>query len=739
MLRKRSRGQALTEFAIILPVVLVAMFLIIETGRIFQAYVTVQNAAREGARYAITGQGGELRVTNIKEVAKSMLTAGLPLIEESGCEDYCCDNDFLPEYYCVVVWSRGQYDYAGLPGERVQVQVTYNVRVVTPILSSIAPYVRLMGRVEMINEPFGPTGRTHAGVVPPTLGIPPTFTPTYTPTPTATPGPVRINLPLRSGDWTVTGSADPDHEGLIEIWDWTPGYQQVIGSGYVQPDGSFRISVSPALIGSHIIRAIGSYSWDEAVVGADTPTATETPITTDTPTSTPSTPTATGTPTLSPTPSPTPTATPTPYNIRVTCGDNADYTDTGGNVWLADQLYSPGSWGHAGLVTLVKRTSGACASVSGTEDDDLYNSYAYGPFLSYIFDEAINGEYQITLLFVEPSYSNMYMREFDVAIEGQVRINDLDLAATVGKCAAYSWSGAVTVKDGQLNIDLAPTSGDAIISGIQVSFSAYPPTPTPTPTITGTPTSTPVLSPDLTIWGAPGMEPAYQTVPQTVPPVPVPEWAAPAWTPVAINTDVFNDSTGPCNEFFWTDLYVFDTEVPPPPSKAGVAWQGLNSLGPMSGTTITFTHSFTSSGIYYLYTQVDSFEFVEELDENNNVSQPLSVSVYYDGPTPTATLTATPDPNCGSISGQALVNFPGGWDVPGARVNMTLYLGGQFIDATETDLNGLYLFDCVPAGTGYTVRGVVQIGETLYVGAEPGVPVIANQETSNVFVYLYPL
>src|SRR5436190_7967537 len=50
------RGQTLVEFALTLPLLLLLMFGIIEFGRIFQAWVTLQNAARTAARYASTGQ-----------------------------------------------------------------------------------------------------------------------------------------------------------------------------------------------------------------------------------------------------------------------------------------------------------------------------------------------------------------------------------------------------------------------------------------------------------------------------------------------------------------------------------------------------------------------------------------------------------------------------------------------------------------------------------------------------------
>ena len=55
--RQRSRrGQTLAEFALTLPILLLLLFGVIEFARIFQAWITLQNAARSAARYAVTGQ-----------------------------------------------------------------------------------------------------------------------------------------------------------------------------------------------------------------------------------------------------------------------------------------------------------------------------------------------------------------------------------------------------------------------------------------------------------------------------------------------------------------------------------------------------------------------------------------------------------------------------------------------------------------------------------------------------------
>jgi hypothetical protein len=50
---KRSKGQAMAEFAIVAPIFFLLLFGIIEAGRFVFYYEVLHNATREGARYAI--------------------------------------------------------------------------------------------------------------------------------------------------------------------------------------------------------------------------------------------------------------------------------------------------------------------------------------------------------------------------------------------------------------------------------------------------------------------------------------------------------------------------------------------------------------------------------------------------------------------------------------------------------------------------------------------------------------
>jgi hypothetical protein len=51
--RRRSTGQALAEFALVAPIFFLLLFAIIEGGRFIFFYQALNNATRDGARYAI--------------------------------------------------------------------------------------------------------------------------------------------------------------------------------------------------------------------------------------------------------------------------------------------------------------------------------------------------------------------------------------------------------------------------------------------------------------------------------------------------------------------------------------------------------------------------------------------------------------------------------------------------------------------------------------------------------------
>ena len=109
-LRRRQAAQSLVEFALALPILLLLVFGIIEMGRFLQAWLALENGARFGVRYAVTGSYNPVYC---QEAAQAL---GL---EEADIADGAYDCR-VPEGYSTE-WEDMSYrlqDWARLPSIR---------------------------------------------------------------------------------------------------------------------------------------------------------------------------------------------------------------------------------------------------------------------------------------------------------------------------------------------------------------------------------------------------------------------------------------------------------------------------------------------------------------------------------------------------------------------------------------------------------------------------------------------
>ena len=155
----------------------------------------------------------------------------------------------------------------------------------------------------------------------------------------------------------------------------------------------------------------------------------------------------------------------TPPTVYAINAGGPAYTAADGTEFTADRLVSGGK-----IYT-------SSASISGTDDDPIFRSERYGNF-SYELP-VDNGTYQVTLLLAEVYFSAPNKRVFDVSLEGQERLSNVDLFALVGKDAAYSVTETVEVTDGNLSIAFSADINNAKLSGLQVSGATTDPDPEP--------------------------------------------------------------------------------------------------------------------------------------------------------------------------------------------------------------------------------------------------------------------
>lgn len=64
-----QRGQSLVEFALLLPLLLIILLGVVDFGRVYFAYVSVTNAARNGAEYASASTEKAADLDGIRQAA----------------------------------------------------------------------------------------------------------------------------------------------------------------------------------------------------------------------------------------------------------------------------------------------------------------------------------------------------------------------------------------------------------------------------------------------------------------------------------------------------------------------------------------------------------------------------------------------------------------------------------------------------------------------------------------------
>jgi hypothetical protein len=130
-------------------------------------------------------------------------------------------------------------------------------------------------------------------------------------------------------------------------------------------------------------------------------------------------------------------------------------SSTTGVTYTADNKYSGGA------------TNTTTATISGTPDGTLYQSERYGNF-SYSIPVA-NGNYAITLKFAEIYYTASGKRVFNVVINGNTVISNLDICSKVGANTAYDVVVPVSVTTGAINVSFISVVDYAKISAIKIA------------------------------------------------------------------------------------------------------------------------------------------------------------------------------------------------------------------------------------------------------------------------------
>lgn len=150
--------------------------------------------------------------------------------------------------------------------------------------------------------------------------------------------------------------------------------------------------------------------------------------------------------------------------FAVNIGSNTEFLDENKIIWQADQPYQKGGWGFIGNDS---KTTDTLRNILKTEDEPVFQTMREG-LQGYKFD-APDGEYEVELRFTEPKFKEIGQRIFDVKINGEMKIQNLDLVKEAGMFTAFTKKVRVNVKNNQgIEISLTAQKEKPILSGLLI-------------------------------------------------------------------------------------------------------------------------------------------------------------------------------------------------------------------------------------------------------------------------------
>jgi hypothetical protein len=218
----RSRGQALVEFAIILPVLALLLVMAVDFGRVFFGWVALNNMARAGANFAALHPTSWETPGNATDQADYVLR----MQQDANAIDCTLPSPFPTPSFINQVGTSDPHEL----GDAAEVQLTCGFHLITPLASNL-----LGGTLTISARAIFPIRQGEIAGAPVTAVIPsPTPTPTATPPPGSTPTPTPSSSALPAGQCRVPQFVGDANNATALTLKWT-------GAGFK----SNHISIKP--------------------------------------------------------------------------------------------------------------------------------------------------------------------------------------------------------------------------------------------------------------------------------------------------------------------------------------------------------------------------------------------------------------------------------------------------------------------------------------------------------------
>jgi Flp pilus assembly protein TadG len=144
--RHGSAGQALTEFALALPILVLLMFTVIDLGRLIAANAAAVTASREGARYGaavgtVSGTPRYMNCAGIRQAVRAVTGGLIDISDDNRIQISYIQGDGTATTQSCTPHGTGPVDAEIVDFDRVVVEVSATLQPITPVVGSfIGPF-----------------------------------------------------------------------------------------------------------------------------------------------------------------------------------------------------------------------------------------------------------------------------------------------------------------------------------------------------------------------------------------------------------------------------------------------------------------------------------------------------------------------------------------------------------------------------------------------------------------------
>jgi Flp pilus assembly protein TadG len=146
----RSKGQALVQFAIVVPIFFLMVCAVMDNARLFLVQMNVQQAVQDASRYASTGNhqpDPKNPGKNLQRIASIIAVLQQEVLSTPGVN---------PQN--VQITSDGKSNFAGGPGDTVTITLVSAMPLMTPLIAKFfgSGSYTFTSSATFKNEPFDP-------------------------------------------------------------------------------------------------------------------------------------------------------------------------------------------------------------------------------------------------------------------------------------------------------------------------------------------------------------------------------------------------------------------------------------------------------------------------------------------------------------------------------------------------------------------------------------------------------